>query len=245
MAAMHSPLEQFEIKPLIPLHLGDIDVSITNSTLWMAIGISAVTVFMISAMRSQSLVPGRMQSMAELAYEFIANLIRENAGNQGRVFFPYIFTLFMFIFAMNVLGTVPGSFTVTSHIVVTFTLAFCTWAGITVFGFMKHGPKYLKLFVPSGVPFALVPPLVVIELLSYLIRPFSLSIRLFANMMAGHTMLKVFASFVVMLGVLGGWAPLVLLIALTGLEIGIAMLQAYVFTVLTCIYLNDAIHPGH
>jgi F-type H+-transporting ATPase subunit a len=183
--------------------------------------------------------------MAELSYEFIAKMLRENVGDGGRRYFPFVFTLFMFILFCNLLGMIPFSFTVTSHIAVTFALAFVVFLGVTVIGFVRHGVHFLKLFVPSGVPVFLLPLMVVIEVLSYLTRPISLSVRLFANMMAGHTMLKVFGGFVVALGILGGWAPLAFIIALTGLEFGIAMLQAYVFTILTCIYLNDAVNMHH
>ncbi len=245
MAEGHSPLEQFAIKRLVPLDIGGVDVSITNSSVFMAIAVVLITLFVTLSMSGRSLVPGRWQSMAELSYEFIARMIRDNVGTGGRQYFPFIFTLFMFILFCNLLGMVPYTFTVTSHIIVTFALAAIVFLGVTVIGFVKHGSHFLKLFVPSGVPFFLLPLLVVIEVLSYLTRPISLSVRLFANMMAGHTMLKVFGGFVVALGVLGGWAPLAFIVALTGLEIGIAFLQAYVFVILTCIYLNDAMHPGH
>jgi F-type H+-transporting ATPase subunit a len=230
---------------LVPIEIGGVDLSFTNSSLWMAIAIGLATLFLTLSMRGASVVPGRWQSMAELSYEFIANTVRENVGAEGQRYFPFIFTLFMFILFSNLLGMIPFSFTVTSHIIVTFALAIVVFLGVTAIGFTRHGLGYLRLFVPSGVPLALLPLLVVIEVLSYLIRPVSLSVRLFANMMAGHTMLKVFGGFVVALGLLGGWAPLAFIVALTGLEIGIAMLQAYVFTVLTCIYLNDAIHLHH
>ena len=245
MAEGHSPLEQFQIKRLIEIPVGGLDASFTNSSLFMAIAVFAVTAFLLIAMRGASLVPTRMQSMAELSYEFIANMIRENAGRAGMAYFPFIFSLFMFILFCNLIGMIPYTFTVTSHIIVTFALALVVFVGVTVIGFARHGLKFLSLFVPAGVPMALLPLLVVIEVLSYLIRPISLSVRLFANMTAGHTMLKVFGSFVVMLGVLGGWAPLAFVVALTGLEVGIAVLQAYVFTILTCIYLNDALHLHH
>jgi F-type H+-transporting ATPase subunit a len=191
------------------------------------------------------LVPGRLQSVGELAYEFISGMMRDILGNSGRAYFPFVFTLFMFVLAANMLGMVPYSFTVTSHIIVTFALAATVFVGATVIGFIKNGPGYLRLFVPSGVPILLLPLLVVIEVISYFTRPISLSVRLFANMMAGHTMLKVFAGFVVGMGVLGGWAPLAMMVALTGLEILVAFLQAYVFAVLTCIYLNDALNMHH
>jgi F-type H+-transporting ATPase subunit a len=241
----HNPLEQFQIKRLIPIHIGDLDLSFTNSALFMLIAVALITLFLTYAMRSRALIPGRLQSMAELSYEFVANMIRENVGSEGRRYFPFIFTLFMFILFGNVLGMFPFTFTYTSHIIVTFALAAVVFIGVTVIGFVRHGATFLKLFVPSGVPPFLLPLLVVIEILSYLTRPISLSVRLFANMMAGHTMLKVFGGFVVALGILGGWAPLAFVVALTGLEIGIAFLQAYVFTILTCIYLNDAINLHH
>ena len=245
MAEQHSPLEQFEIKRLIPVEIGGIDASFTNSALWMIIAFLVVTLLMTLAMRQRALVPGRLQSVAELSYEFIANMIRENVGDEGKKYFPFIFSLFMFILAANLLGMVPYSFTPTSHIVVTFAMAFVVFIGVTLIGFARHGLHFLGFFVPAGVPKALLPLLVVIEVISYLIRPVSLSVRLFANMLAGHTMLKVFAGFVIALGVLGGWAPLAFVVALTGLEILIAFLQAYVFTILTCLYLNDAIHLHH
>ncbi len=245
MAEGHSPLEQFEIHRLVEIPIGGLDASFTNSALFMVLAVVGVTLFLNLAMRGGALVPGRWQSAAELIYQFIADTLRENVGPEGRPYFPFIFTLFMFILFLNLLGMVPFSFTVTSHIVVTFALAIVVFAGVTVIGFARHGARFLRLFVPSGVPVALLPLLVVIEVLSYFIRPVSLSVRLFANMMAGHTMLKVFGSFVVALGVLLGWAPLAFIVALTGLEIGIAILQAYVFTILACIYLNDAINLHH
>jgi F-type H+-transporting ATPase subunit a len=241
----HNPLEQFAIRRIVDLHIGGIDISFSNSALMMVLSVLLITLFLTVAVRSNALVPGRLQSMAELSYEFVANMLRENVGNEGRQYFPFIFTLFMFILFCNLLGMIPFTFTVTSHIIVTFALAAVVFIGVTIIGFARHGLGYLKLFVPAGVPMALLPLLVVIELLSYLIRPVSLSVRLFANMLAGHTMLAVFGGFVVALGVLGGWAPLAFVVALTGLEIGIAMLQAYVFAILTCIYLNDAVHMHH
>jgi F-type H+-transporting ATPase subunit a len=240
-----SPLEQFKIERLFEYHIGGVDVSFTNSALFMLIAILAITAFLLIATRQRSLVPTRLQSMAELSYEFVANMIRDNVGTAGMKYFPFIFSLFMFILFCNLMGMIPFTFTVTSHIIVTFAMALVVFIGVTIIGFTRHGLHYLKLFVPAGVPMALLPLLVVIEVLSYLIRPVSLSVRLFANMTAGHTMLFVFGWFVVMLGVLGGWAPLVFVVALTGLEFGIAVLQAYVFTILTCIYLNDAVHMHH
>jgi F-type H+-transporting ATPase subunit a len=239
------PLEQFEIKPLVKLHLGSLDISYTNSALWMTIGVAVVLLFLVLGMRQRALVPGRWQSMAEVSYEFVSNMLTEQAGSAGKPFFPFVFTLFMFILVGNLLGMVPYSFTFTSHIIVTFGLAFVVFIGVTVIGFIKHGVHFLSFFVPKGVPAVMLILLVPIEILSYLIRPVSLSIRLFANMMAGHTMLKVFAGFVIGLGVIGGWAPMALNVVLTGFEILVCFLQTYVFAVLTCIYLNDALHLHH
>lgn len=236
------PMHQFEIKRLIPLEFLGIDISFTNSALWMVIALASVSLLMIWGLNGRAIVPGRLQSIAELAYELVANMVRSNTGSAGQKYFPLIFTLFMFILASNMLGMLPYSFTVTSHIIVTFTMAFIVFIGITVIGFTKHGIGFLRLFVPSGIPIFLLPLIVPIEIFSYLTRPISLSVRLFANMIVGHTMLKVFGSFVFALGILGGWAPLAFMVALTSLEVLVAFLQAYVFTILTCIYLNDALH---
>lgn len=245
LAELHSPLEQFEIKRLTTLNLGNVDASFTNSSVFMILAMVAITLFVLIGMRSRAMVPGRWQSMVELSYELVANMIRDNVGQAGRKYFPFIFTLFMFILFCNLIGMIPYSFTVTSHIAVTFALAFVVFLGVTLIGLIRHGFHFLSLFVPSGVPWWLLPILVPIEIISYFVRPISLSVRLFANMMAGHTMVKVFAGFVIALGVLGGWAPLIFIVALTGLEIGVAILQAYVFTILTCLYLNDAINLHH
>ncbi len=238
----HSPMAQFEIKRIVPMNIGGLDVSFTNSSLMMVITLGLITLFFMMSTRRGALVPGRWQSLAEISYEFVASMMRDTVGDSGRKFFPFVFALFMFILFLNMLGMVPYSFTVTSHIIVTFGLASLVFIGVTVLGFIKHGFGYLKLFVPHGVPVALLPLIVVIEVISYLSRPISLSVRLFANMMAGHTMLKVFGGFIVMLGFLGGWLPLAFSVAFVGLEVLVAFLQAYVFAVLTCIYLNDALH---
>lgn len=238
-------MHQFEIKRLIPLELFGYDVSFTNASLFMVIALLAIPLFYLIAMNRRALVPGRLQSTAELSYEFIANMVRENVGEAGMKYFPWVFTIFIFILVLNLLGLVPYSFTVTSHIIVTFALAAMVWLIITAIGFMNHGIGFLKLFVPDGVPWWLMPIIIPIELISYLIRPISHSVRLFANMMAGHAMLKVFAGFVVGLGLLGGWAPFVFLLGFTGLELVVAFLQAFIFTVLTCIYLNDAVNMHH
>jgi F-type H+-transporting ATPase subunit a len=239
------PMHQFEIKRHIPIELFGIDFSFTNSALWMLIAIALISFLLIYGMRERALVPGRMQSLAELSYEFVANMVRENTGREGMQYFPFIFSLFMFILFLNILGLVPYSFTVTSHIIVTFAMALVVFLFVIVVGFVKNGPGFLKLFVPSGVPVVMLPFISVLEVFSFFIRPISLSVRLFANMMAGHMMLKVFAAFVVGLGLIGGWAPLLFMVAFTGLELLVAFLQAFVFTVLTCIYLNDALHMNH
>ncbi len=240
----HSPLSQFEVKQWFALNLGGFDASFTNASAFMVGVVVLVSFFILGGMSRASMVPGRWQSMVELVYEFIAGMLNDSAGKEARKFFPFVFTLFMFILIANLIGMIPGTFTVTSHIAVTFTFAIVVFFAVTITGFMKNGVGFLKLFVPTGVPMALAPLLVVIELISYLVRPLSLSVRLFANMMAGHTMLKVLAGFVASLGVFGV-LPVVFITALTGLEIIIAILQAYVFAMLTCIYLNDAYHPGH
>ncbi len=245
MEPKHSPLAQFKINRLFEMKIGGIDASFTNSSAWMVAAVVVITAFMAYGMRRRAMVPGRMQSLVELMYEFIANMLRENVGTAGRQFFPFIFTLFVFILTLNLFGMLPYSFTVTSHIIVTFALAAVVFIGVTIVGVVKNGAGFLKLFVPSGVPLPLLVLLVPIEIISYFVRPISLSVRLFANMMAGHTMFKVFGGFVFSLGLLLGWAPLIFMVALTGLEVGIAMLQAYVFTILSCLYLHDALHPGH
>jgi len=244
LAEEHSPLAQFEIKRLVDIDIAGIDASFTNSSMWMVISIVAITAMLTLSMRGRAMVPGRWQSISELSYEFIANMLRDNVGSEGRKYFPFVFTLFMFILFANVLGLIPYSFTSTSHIIVTFSMAIVVFLGVTVIGIVRHKGKFLSLFVPSGVPIFLMPLLIPIEIISYLTRPVSLSLRLFANMMAGHTLLKVFGGFVVALGMFG-IAPLVFIVALYGLELIVAFLQAYVFTILTCLYLNDAVHLHH
>ena len=242
---MHSPMEQFEIKRLLNFHIGSLDASFTNSALWMTIAVIFAFLLFVVGTQKRALVPGRVQAIAEVGYEFVANMVRDNVGDAGKKYFPFVLTLFVFILFCNVLGLVPYSFTPTSHIVVTFAMAAVVFVGVTIIGFARHGAHFLSLFVPKGVPFVLLLLLVPIEIISYFVRPFSLSIRLFANMLAGHTMLKVFGGFVVMLGIIGGWAPLAFIVVFTGLELLIAFLQAYVFAILTCLYLNDAIHLHH
>ncbi len=242
---MHSPMEQFEIKRLLDFRIGSLDASFTNSALWMMIAVALATVVFVFGMSRKAMVPGRLQATAELGYEFIAGMVSDNVGSAGKKYFPFVFTLFVFILFCNLLGLVPYAFTPTSHIIVTFAMAATVFIGVTIIGFAKHGLHFVSFFVPKGVPFVLLLLLVPIEIISYFVRPFSLSIRLFANMLAGHTMLKVFGGFVVMLGIYAGWAPLAFIVAFTGLELLIAFLQAYVFAILTCLYLNDAIHLSH
>lgn len=237
-----SPLEQFTIKPIVPIKLGSLDVSFSNSAAFMAMAVLLSVLVMAWGVRRQSMVPGRLQSLAEILYEFVSGMLKENVGDEGRKYLPFVFSLFMFVLLGNLMGMIPYGFTYTSHIVVTFGLAFLVFVAVTLIGLMRHGLHFFSLFVPHGAPWWLLPIIVPIEVISYMTRPISLSVRLFANMLAGHTMMKVFAGFVIALGFLGGWLPLAMIVALTGFELGVAMLQAYVFSLLTCIYLKDAIH---
>jgi F-type H+-transporting ATPase subunit a len=241
LAEAHSPLSQFEIKRLVPIQFGDLDLSFTNSSLFMVLTVIGVSGFLFLGMRRGALVPGRWQSMVELSYIFVANLVRDTVGPGGRPYFPFIFTIFMFILFGNMLGMLPYSFTFTSHIAVTFTMALVVFVGVTIIAIVKHKMRFFTLFVPPGVHWAMWPLLIPIEIISYFSRPISLAVRLFANMLAGHTLLKVFAGFIVALGAFGVF-PLAFVVALIGLEIVIAFLQAFVFTILTCLYLNDALH---
>jgi F-type H+-transporting ATPase subunit a len=245
------PIHQFHINKLVDLHVGGFDVSFTNSALFMVVTLVVASAFLYVATSSRALIPSRLQSVAEMSYEFVANMLRDAAGKQGMKFFPLVFSLFMFILVANLLGMFPYFYTVTSQIIVTFFLAMVVILTVVIYGFYKHGLHFLKLFVPSGVPGILLPLVVAIEVISFLSRPISLSVRLFANMLAGHITLKVFSGFVVSLsalgtvGIAGAVLPLGMAVALTGLEFLVAFLQAYVFAVLTCMYLNDAVHPGH
>jgi F-type H+-transporting ATPase subunit a len=249
---MGDPIHQFEIKRLFSLgQFGNWEIAFTNSALIMFIAVGAILLFMIGSTRSRALVPGRLQSMAEMTYEFVADTIQMSAGREGLKFFPLVFSLFMFILFLNLIGWIPYSFTVTSHIVITVALALLVFLTVLIHGFWKHGLHFLRLFVPSGIPIYILPLVTAIEIMSFLSRPVSHSVRLFANMLAGHITLKVFAGFVTMLGAFGvaGWIgavlPLALTVGLVALELLVAVLQAYVFAILTCIYLNDALHPGH
>jgi F-type H+-transporting ATPase subunit a len=244
------PIHQFQLNKLIPLDFNGVDVSFTNSSLFMVATVAATAGFLFWATRESSLVPSRAQSVAEISYEFIANMLRDAAGSHGMKFFPLVFSLFLFILVANLFGMFPYFFTVTSHIIVTAALALLVFGTVLVVGFVKNGFGFLKLFVPSGVPIVLLPLVVAIEVISFLARPISHSVRLFANMLAGHITLKVFAGFIVSLSAFGavGWLgailPLAMTIGLTALEFLVAFLQAYVFAMLTCMYLNDALHPG-
>lgn len=248
---MAGPIEQFAIKPLIPFQIGGFDLSFTNSSAYMVLTVVAAGTFLLLATRRRELVPSRVQASAELAHEFVAKTLRANAGEEGMRFFPLVFSLFLFILVANLIGMFPYAFTVTSHLIVTFALAMLVFATVTLYGLFRHGARFLKLFVPDGVPLILTPVIVPIEVISYLSRPVSHSVRLFAVMLAGHITLKVFAGFVVSmgglgtLGMLGAILPFAMTVALTALELLMALIQAYVFTMLTCMYLNDALHPGH
>jgi F-type H+-transporting ATPase subunit a len=235
------PLEQFSIERLIPIHIGGLDLSYTNAALMMTIAVVLVTALTVLATRRAALIPGRWQSAAEMIYEFVADMVDTNIGHGGREFFPFIFTLFTFILFANLLGMIPYSYTTTSQIIVTFALAAVVFILVTTIGIIRHGFHFLSLFVPHGVPKVLLLLLVPIELLSYFIRPFTLSIRLFANMLAGHTMLAIFGGFAASVG-LFAFFPAAINVLLVGLEFLVAVLQAYVFAILTCLYLNEAIH---
>ncbi|MDR1031992.1 MAG: F0F1 ATP synthase subunit A [Holosporales bacterium] len=236
-----NPLHQFEIKPILDISAGGISFAFTNSSLAVLLSCSAFVILMLLCTSKRQLIPSRAQAFAEFAYQAISSMVDENIGQNGRHFFPFVFSLFFFILAGNMFGLIPYCFTFTSHIIATFTLAMIAFLLVTIYGFIRHGLHFLSYFVPKGVPLVCGLLLMPIELFSYLSRPISLSIRLFANMMAGHTMLKVFAGFSALMGV-WGIAPLVVNVVLTGFELLVAVLQAYVFTVLTCLYLHDAVY---
>lgn len=240
------PLNQFQVKTYLPLSFLGIDISFTNASLFMVLSVGLFCVLSLLATSSRSLVPTKMQSLVENTYSFLNTLLEEFCGEGGRKYFPYIFSLFIFVFFSNLLGLIPGAFTSTSQLVVTGTLALTVFVSVTVVGLIKHGFKFFRLFLPDGVPFYVVPILVPVEILSYFMRPVSLSIRLFANMVAGHVMLKIFASFAVMIAGTTflplSVVPLIVNTAVTFFEVVVALLQAYVFTILSCIYLNDALN---
>jgi len=249
---MGDPIHQFHIINYFTLgHLGPYEIAFTNSAAYMVVAVVIIAFLMLIPTRGGALVPSRMQSVAEMSYEFVADTIQSSAGREGMRFFPFVFSIFMFIMVVNIVGWVPFTFSVTSQIIVTVALALLVFFTVVIYGFYRNGLKFLKLFVPAGIPIYILPLVTAIEIMSFLSRPVSHSVRLFANMLAGHITLKVFAGFVTMLGAFGiaGWVgailPLALTVALSALELLVAALQAYVFAILTCIYLNDAIHPGH
>ena len=241
-----NPMQQFTVYKIGPeIKIAGVDLSFTNASLFMVLSAAIIVTFLYFGSRERKIIPSKIQLITEMLYNFVAKMISDTAGSKAKPYFPFIFCLFIFVLICNMVGMLPYSFTVTSHIIVTLIMALFIFVAVTIIGFFKHGIKYLSIIVPSGVPVVLLPLITIIEIISYLSRPVSLSVRLFANMMAGHTMLKVFGGFVVSLGVLGGWLPLSFSVALTGLEILVAFLQAYVFAILTCIYLNDALNLHH
>ncbi|MSO81001.1 MAG: F0F1 ATP synthase subunit A [Alphaproteobacteria bacterium] len=242
---MASQLEQFTIKPIAPMEIGGVDVSFTNSSLWMMISAGVVSAFLIAGSQRRALVPGRLQSALEYLYNVVGAMVRDNVGSSGRPYFPFIFALFMFILFGNLIGLIPGAFTFTSHLAVTFAISAFIFVGVTIIGIVKHGLHFFSLFFPHGAPLVSAPLLIPIEIISYFSRPISLSVRLFANMTVGHVLLKVIGGGVIALGsffIVPGVIPFAFLIAITGLELMIAVIQAYVFAILTCVYLNDALH---
>ena len=241
-----NPMHQFNVHRIGPeIKINGIDLSFTNASLFMLLSAVFILIFLLFGTKEKKIIPGKIQLISEMLYNFIGKMINDTAGKKAKPYFPFIFSLFTFVLFCNMIGMLPYSFTVTSHIIVTLAFAMFIFIGVTILGFIIHGFKYLKIFVPSGVPIVLLPIIMIIEIISYLSRPISLSVRLFANMMAGHTMLKVFGGFVISLGLVAGWLPLTFSVALTGLEILVAFLQAYVFAILTCIYLNDALNLHH
>ena len=248
-----NPIHQFEIVNLFPIgKIGNSEIFFTNSALMMLIAVVLLTAFLVIGTAGAKPVPGRLQSAAELTYEFVATMLRSTGGTEGMRFFPFVFTIFMFVLLLNMFGLIPYSFTVTSHIIVTAILALTVFFTVLIYGLIRHGFHFFNLFVPKGVPVYILPMIVAIEILSFISRPISHSVRLFANMLAGHIALQVFAGFIILLGTglgvvgwLSGVLPFAMIVALFALEALVAFLQAYVFAILTCIYLNDAIHPGH
>jgi len=245
------PIHQFEVHPIVDIHVGGMDLSFTNASLFMLATTAVVALFLILSTGGRGLVPSRWQSMAEMSYEFSASMLRSSAGAEGMRFFPLVFSLFMFILVANLIGMFPYFYTVTSQLIVTFAFSMLVILTVVISGIRRHGLRFFKLFVPDGVPIAILPLVSAIEVISFLSRPVSLAVRLFANMLAGHITLKVFAAFVAglsalgFIGIIGAILPLIMTVAITALEFLVAGLQAYVFAVLTCLYLNDALHPSH
>ena len=238
---MLDPLHQFVISPLLRINIDGVDMSFTNSSLAVFATFIVMCAVSIVGLRKGELIPGRFQAFVEVLYTLVVDLVESNVGREGQRYFPFVFSIFLFVLFGNLVGLTPYMFTFTSHIIATFTVAMVVFLFITILGFCLHGMRFLNLFAPSGVPKFLLPLLIPVEIISYLLRPISLAVRLFANMMAGHTMMKVFAGFVSMIGV-WGVAPMVVNVILTGFEVVVAVLQAYIFTILTCVYLNDAVH---
>lgn len=238
----HSPFAQFNIKPLFNLDVAGIDISYTNSSLFMTLAVILILSFFLVGLSKAAVIPNRLQNFAEIIYEFIEQMLFENTGHQGKKYFPIIFSVFLFILTCNLLGMAPYGFTVTSHIIVSFAIALFVFITITFIGLFNHGLKFFSFLLPHGTPWWLVPLMIIIELFSYLSRPVSLSVRLTANMIAGHVLLKVLAGFITILGLIWGFVPIPLIVILVGFEIFIAILQAYIFTILACVYLNDAIN---
>jgi F-type H+-transporting ATPase subunit a len=241
---MNNPMHQFEIHKLYDLNLFGVDISITNSTVFMLIATVLIIAMLSLGVRKNYRLrdPSKAEVISEQAFNFVANLVDENCGAEARRYLPFVMSFFMLIAMGNVLGMVPYTFTFTSHIIVTFAMAAMVFVVITIIGFMHHGVRYLKIFLPDGAPLFLAPILIPIELISYLSRPISLSVRLFANIMAGHIVLKIFAGFIISLGIVGGVIPLGMTVLLTFFEVFVALVQAYIFAILTCVYLNDALH---
>lgn len=240
-AQMHESLHQFLVTPIVKLEFMGIDISFTNASLFMILVTIALMAFQYFGTIKKSVIPSRFQSMVEMSYEFVTSMIKDTAGKEGLAYFPLIFSLFMFVLMANTIGMLPYTYTVTSQLVVTFALAMMIFILVTIIGFYKHGLKYLRMFLPEGTPIAVAPVLIPIELISYCVRPITLSVRLFANMLAGHIILKVIAGFTVVMGI-WGFAPLSLNIAIIGFEFFVAAIQAYIFTILSCLYLHDALH---
>ncbi|MBB4211919.1 F0F1 ATP synthase subunit A [Rhodothalassium salexigens] len=249
---MAGPLEQFEIHRIgAPLEVAGLDISFNNAAAYMIAVAGLLTAFVMLGTRRQALVPGRLQSMVEMSYEFVAGMVRDNIGSHGRSFFPFVFSLFMFVLTANVMGLLPYAFTVTSHLAVTFAFAICIFFAVVLIGLVRNGLSFFSLFMPSGTPWILAPLIVAIEVFSFLVRPVTLSVRLFANMTAGHILLKVFAGFIVSLGAGGGVMaalgvlPFAMIVAFQALELLVAVAHAYVFALLTCVYLKDAVDVAH
>ena len=247
------PIHQFTIVNLFPIgKIGNAEIFFTNSAVFMVAAVILLTGFLVIGTAGAKPVPGRLQSAAELTYEFVATMLRSTGGTEGMRFFPFVFTIFMFVLLLNLFGLIPYGFSVTSHVIITSVLALTVFFTVLIYGLVRHGLHFFNLFVPKGVPIYILPMIVAIEILSFISRPISHSVRLFANMLAGHITLQVFAGFIILLGTglgvigwIGGMLPFLLVVILFALETLVAFLQAYVFAILTCIYLNDAIHPGH